>query len=51
MSEKTLTEDDVREEHNQSARPGPHWAYLFGVLGVGLLLMLGLIGLFGTLNG
>ena len=51
MSEKTLTEDDVREEHRTSARPGPHWAYLLGVLAGGMVLMLGLIALLGALNG
>jgi hypothetical protein len=48
VSERTLTEDDVRNEHRESARPGPHWAYLFGVLLFGLVLMLGLIALFGA---
>jgi hypothetical protein len=46
--ETTLTEEDVRNEHEHSARPGPHWAYLFGVLGGGLVLMLGLIVFLGS---
>jgi hypothetical protein len=46
--EATLTEEDVRKEHEQAARPGPHWAYLFGVLGGGLVVMLALIGFLGT---
>jgi hypothetical protein len=45
--ETELTEDDVRAEHHQSARPGAHWAYLFGVLGGGLVLMLALIVILG----
>jgi hypothetical protein len=48
VSERNLTEDDVRAEHRESARPGPHWAYLLGVLALGLALMLALIALFGA---
>jgi hypothetical protein len=46
-SELTLTEEDVRAEHEQSAKPAVHWAYLFGVLAGGLLLMLALIAVLG----
>ena len=46
--ETTLTEEDVRGEHERSARPGPHWVYLFSVLGGGLVLMLGLIAFLGS---
>jgi hypothetical protein len=45
--ETTLTEDDVRAEHRQSAQPGAHWLYLFGVLGGGLAVMLALIAFLG----
>ena len=45
--ETELTEDDVRAEHHQSAKPAAHWAYLFGVLGGGLVLMLALIVILG----
>jgi hypothetical protein len=48
VSERNLTEDDVRAEHGESARPGAHWAYLLGVLAFGLALMLGLIAVFGA---
>ena len=46
--ETTISEDDVRAEHLQSARAGPHWAYLFGVLGSSLVLMLALIAWLGS---
>jgi hypothetical protein len=45
--ETELTEDDVRAEHHTSARPAAHWAYLFGVLGGGLVVMLALIAILG----
>ncbi len=47
MNESTITEDDVREEHDQSARPGPHWLYLFAVLIGSFVLMVGLIAYLG----
>jgi uncharacterized membrane protein YdcZ (DUF606 family) len=47
-NETTLNEDDVRKEHEKTARPAPHWAYLFGVLGAGFIAMLGLIALLGA---
>ena len=46
--ESRLTEEDVRREHQQSAQPGPHWAYLFGVLGLGLVAMLAFIAWLGS---
>ena len=45
--ETQLTEDDIYDEHQRSVRPTAHWAYLFGVLGAGLLAMLGLIAVLG----
>ena len=45
--ETGLTEDDVRAEHHQSAKPAAHWLYLVSVLVGGLLLMLGLIAYLG----
>ncbi len=50
-NEATLTEDDVREEHRQSAQPLPHWIYLFGVLGGSMVLMLALIAFLGGQGG
>jgi len=38
--ETTLTENDVRREHMRAVKPGPHWAYLFGVIGTSVLLMI-----------
>ena len=38
--ETTLTENDVRREHMRAVQPGGHWAYLFGVVGMSVLLMI-----------
>ena len=51
MSEIDLTEEDVREEHLAAVHQPAQWLYLFGVLGVGLLLMLGFIALLGASGG
>ena len=45
--ETQLTEGDIYDEHQRSVKPTAHWAYLFGVLGGGLLLMLALIAVLG----
>jgi hypothetical protein len=45
--ETELTEDDVRAEHHESAKPAAHWIYLVGVLGGGLVAMLALIAYLG----
>jgi hypothetical protein len=45
--ETQLTEDDIYEEHQRSVKPTAHWAYLFGVLGGGLLFMVALIAVLG----
>ena len=45
--ETQLTERDIYDEHQRSVKPIAHWAYLFGVLGGGLLLMLALIAVLG----
>ena len=49
--ETTVSEQDVRTEHLAAVRVGPHWAYLFGVLGFGLLGMLALIAFLGGVSG
>jgi hypothetical protein len=46
--ETTLTENDIYKEHQRSVKPMAHWAYLFGVLAAGLLLMLALIAALGA---
>ena len=46
--ETSLTEDDVREEHLKSVRPGPHWGYLFGVLGGSFVVMVVFIAWLGS---
>ncbi len=45
--ETNIREDDVREEHLATVRPGPHWAYLFGVLGGSFLVMVAFIAFLG----
>jgi hypothetical protein len=45
MSEKTIDEEAVREEHLGEVHVPAHWLYLFGVLASGTLLMLVLIAL------
>ena len=37
----------IYEEHQRTVRPTAHWAYLFGVLGGGLLFMIALIAFLG----
>ena len=46
--EDQLTEEDVRKEHQSAVKVAPHWAYLFGVLLGGVVLMVLLIGFLGT---
>jgi hypothetical protein len=45
--ETELREEDIRDEHEREVKPLAHWAYLFGVLAGGLVLMLGLIAFLG----
>jgi len=47
MSERNLSEEDVRQEHLAEVNQRAHWLFLFAVLGGGTLLMLGLIALLG----
>ncbi len=51
MNEAEMTEDKVREEHLREVHQEMQWAYLFGVLVVGFLLMVGLIALLGSGGG
>jgi hypothetical protein len=51
MTERDLTEENVRDEHLAEINPGTQWAYLFGVLLGGFLLMVGLIALLGGTAG
>ena len=46
-NETELREEDIREEHQREINSRAHWAYLFGVLAGGLVLMLGLIAVLG----
>jgi hypothetical protein len=51
MSEDKITENKVRTEHLREVNQPAHWAYLFGVLLGGLVLMVLLIALLGTTPG
>jgi hypothetical protein len=50
-NERTLTEDDVRDEHLASVSQAGHWAYLFGVILGSMAVMVGLIALLGAGGG
>lgn len=43
--ERTLTEDQVRQEHVASVNQPAHWVYLFSVLIGGTILMVAFIAL------
>jgi hypothetical protein len=47
MSEKTITEDDVRDEHLVEVNPTAHWIYVFGVVVGSTILMIVFIALLG----
>jgi hypothetical protein len=47
MSEREIDRERVHEEHLREVNPAAHWAYLFGVVGGGLIAMLALIGWLG----
>jgi hypothetical protein len=51
MSERDVDEMQVRREHLDEANPGVQWAYLFGVLLGGVLLMVALIAMLGGSTG
>jgi hypothetical protein len=48
VSEKTIDQETIREEHLKEVHQPMQWAYLMGVLGGGTLLMLGFIALLGA---
>lgn len=47
-SERQIGMEDVYEEHQRSVNANAHWAYLFGVLFGGFVLMIALIALLGA---
>ena len=49
--EKTVSEDDVREEHLKEVNVPAHWTYLFGVLAGGFVVMIALIAMLGGNGG
>jgi hypothetical protein len=51
VTEQTVTEDRIRNEHMKEVNVGAHWAYLIGVIAVAFVLMVGLIALLGTTGG
>ena len=48
MSERDVTEDDVRKEHLAEVNQWVHWAYLVGVLASATVLMLAVMALLGA---
>ncbi len=48
MSEKTITPEQVREEHLKEVNQPLHWVYIGGVLLGSLLLMILFIALLGS---
>jgi hypothetical protein len=51
MSERTIDEEQIREEHLRQVKPLAQWAYLVGVLVGRTILMLALIALLGWSSG
>jgi hypothetical protein len=51
MTDRNATEDEVRTEHLNEVNAAAQWAYLFGVLLGGFLLMVGLIAMLGRTAG
>ena len=47
MSEREISEEDVRSEHLDAVNMAAHWAYLFAVLIGAFLLMVLLIAILG----
>ena len=47
MSEREIDQERVRAEHLKEVNPSAHWAYLFGVVGGGLVAMVALIAWLG----
>jgi len=48
MSERDVSEDDIRDEHLSEVDQRAHWLLLFGVLVGGGVLMLALIAVLGS---
>ena len=48
MNETNVTEDHIRKEHLKAVNVPAHWAYLFGVLIGGFVLMVLLITALGA---
>ena len=47
MSKRDIDREKVREEHLAEVNPPAHWAYLIGVVGGGLIVMLAFIAWLG----
>jgi hypothetical protein len=48
VSERNITEDEIRNEHLDEVNVVAHWAYLAAVIDGAALLMVGLIAYLGT---
>ena len=51
MTERSVDQERVRQEHLAEVRVSLQWGILVGVIGGGTLLMLGLIALLGATAG
>jgi hypothetical protein len=51
MSERTIDEEQIRDQHLREVNPLAQWAYLVGVLLGGTVLMLALIAVLGSTSG
>jgi hypothetical protein len=49
--ELQVTEAQVRREHIAEVNQWAHWAYLVGVIAIGMLMMIALIALLGAGTG
>jgi hypothetical protein len=47
MSEKSITEEKVRKEHEAEVNPTAHWIYVFSVVVGSTVLMMSFIALLG----
>jgi hypothetical protein len=48
VSEKTIDQETIREEHLKEVHQPAQWAYMLGVILGGTVLMLGFIALLGA---
>jgi hypothetical protein len=47
VNDRTITENEVRDEHQRAVKVPAHWAYLFGVIVGAFMLMVLFIAVLG----